>query len=205
MSEPSVEPSQGRFIPLPEAAPSAAAGKLAQIALSGSMRLDDAVEAADPAGFTDYGQGTIEMLGAKILIDWLRNRQQLLVPFKLDLQQLDGQQVDTLMQAMIAAAQAEGPAPEGVPARLKTALNALNASAAHEAAFQRACTHPLPMHQVLAQVPDVQAGALVYAASVLATDRRKLVNRQYLRYLAARLHLPRDLARSLEQRYAAAS
>lgn len=205
MSERSLEQSQRRFMRLLEPAPQEAPEVSAHAPLTGSKpSRNDAAEGAERADSTDYGEGTIEMLAAKILIDWLRNRQQLLVPFKLDLQQLEAEQVDTLMQAMIAAAQAEGSPTEGVPPRLEAALQSLNPSAAHQAAFQRACTHPLPMRQVLAQVPDVQSGALVYAASVLATDRRKLVNRQYLRYLAARLHLPRDLARSLEQRYAPA-
>jgi len=205
MSERSLEQSQRRFMRLLEPAPEAPE-VAAHTSLTGSKpSRNGAAEGSERADSTYYGEGTIEVLAAKILIDWLRNRQQLLVPFKLDLQQLAAQQVDTLMQAMVAAAQAEGAATEGLPPRLKAALQSLNPSAAHQAAFQRAYTQPLPMHQVLAQVPDVQSGALVYAASVLATDRRKLVNRQYLRYLAARLHLPRDLARSLEQRYAAAS
>ena len=37
--------------------------------------------------------------------------------------------------------------------------------------------------------------------NLLAIDRRKLVNRQYLRYLAARLQLPKDVCRSLEQKF----
>jgi uncharacterized membrane protein YebE (DUF533 family) len=54
-------------------------------------------------------------------------------------------------------------------------------------------------------VPDVKSGAIVYAASLLAIDRRKRVNRYYLRYLAARLQLPRDLAENIEQRFTMAS
>jgi uncharacterized membrane protein YebE (DUF533 family) len=50
-------------------------------------------------------------------------------------------------------------------------------------------------------VHDVQTGALVYAASLMAVDRRQPVNRYYLRYLAARLQLSEELAGSLEQRY----
>jgi uncharacterized membrane protein YebE (DUF533 family) len=61
--------------------------------------------------------------------------------------------------------------------------------------------HPKPLAEVLREVRDVKTGALVYAASLLAIDRRKPVNRHYLRYLAARLQLPQPLARSLEQRF----
>ena len=54
---------------------------------------------------------------------------------------------------------------------------------------------------LLAEVRDVQTAALVYAASLMAVDRRQPVNRYYLRYLAARLQLSDELAKSLEQRY----
>ncbi|MES2564385.1 MAG: DUF533 domain-containing protein, partial [Pseudomonadota bacterium] len=80
---------------------------------------------------------------------------------------------------------------------------AVHASTAQHSELEQTHSHPRALHEVLAQVADVQAGALVYAASLLAIDRRKLVNRQYLRYLAARLQLPRALTRALEQRYVA--
>jgi uncharacterized membrane protein YebE (DUF533 family) len=57
----------------------------------------------------------------------------------------------------------------------------------------------------LGRVRDVQTGALVYAASLMAVDQRKPVNRLYLRYLAARLQLSDELVASLEQRYRSSS
>ncbi len=54
---------------------------------------------------------------------------------------------------------------------------------------------------MLSNVRDVRVAAMVYAASLLAIDRRKLVNRHFVRYLAARLDLSSQLARSLEQRF----
>lgn len=165
----------------------------------------DAAQAGRAAGPPSHDDTAVEVIAAKILIDWLRNRQQLLVPFKLDLQKLEAQQVDTLMHAMVSAAQADGAADGKERERLAGALQILNPTEEHRAALSGAIEHPRPLPEVLAQVPDVRAGALVYAASILAVDRRKLVNRQYLRYLAARLQLPRELVRTLEQRYGAAA
>src|SRR5947199_412034 len=65
-------------------------------------------ETARPAGPAAHDEPLVEIVAAKILIDWLRNRQQLLVPFTIDLTKLDPAQVELLVQAMIVAAQADG-------------------------------------------------------------------------------------------------
>ncbi len=153
------------------------------------------------AGPPPYDESIVEVLAAKILIDWLRNRQQLLVPFTIDLQKLDAQQGKILVQSMLAAAQADGTVDGNELERVESALQHLNAGEAQRAALREILERQQPLAEILAAVRDVQTGSLVYAASLLAVDRRKLVNRQYLRYLAARLQLPKDIARSLEQRY----
>ena len=158
---------------------------------------------AQPGGAPAFDESVVQVLASKILIDWLRNRQQLLVPLTLDLQKLEPAQTEILVQAMVAAAQADGGPDPGDHERLAAALRRLNASEAHRSALTSAIDRPRPLFEVLAQVKDVQAGAQVYAASLLAIDRRKRVNRYYLRYLAARLQLPSDVARSLEQRFTA--
>jgi uncharacterized membrane protein YebE (DUF533 family) len=164
----------------------------------------DAEEAARPAGPAEHDESVVEVLAAKILIDWLRNRQQLLVPFTIDLQKLDELKVELLAQSMLAAAQADGASAGKERERVESALQFLNAAEAQQSMLAAALDRPRPLADVLAGARDVQTGAIVYAASLLVVDRRKLVNRHYLRYLAARLQLPKELARSLEQRYRAA-
>jgi uncharacterized membrane protein YebE (DUF533 family) len=149
----------------------------------------------------EYDEGIVQVLASKILSDWLRNRQQLLVPFTLDLQKLDAAQADVLMRAMVAAAHADGDSAEKVAERLRGALKRLNASAEQQESLRAIEQESGSLRDVLAHVPDVHIGAQVYAASLLALDRRRLVNRHYMRYLAARLDLPAQLARSLEQRF----
>lgn len=161
--------------------------------------------ASEAGGPPEYDDSIVDILASKILIDWLRNRQQLLVPLTVDLQKLEPAEVETLMHAMIAAAQADGAFDPGDRERLTAALRLLNAAESQHAMLPGILAHRKPLNEVLSGVPDVQAGAVVYAASLLAIDRRKRVNRYYLRYLAARLKLPRDLARNVEQRFTSAN
>lgn len=166
----------------------------------------EAPEAADePGGPPEYDDSVVDILASKILIDWLRNRQQLLVPLTVDLEKLEAAEVETLMHAMVAAAQADGAFDLGDHQRLTAALRILNANESQHEILRGVLANRKPLNEVLAGVPDVQAGAIVYAASLLAIDRRKRVNRYYLRYLAARLKLPRDLARNVEQRFTTAN
>jgi uncharacterized membrane protein YebE (DUF533 family) len=152
-------------------------------------------------GLREHDESLVEIVAAKVLIDWLRNRQQLLVPFTIDLQKLDSVDIELLLHGMVAAAQADGTVDGKERERVRAALERLNASEEQLAKLDGALDSPLPLAHALAEVKDMQTGAIVYAASLLAIDRRKLVNRQFLRYLAARLQLPKDLTRSLEQRF----
>jgi uncharacterized membrane protein YebE (DUF533 family) len=163
----------------------------------------DADEAAREAGPAEHDESMVEVLASKILVDWLRNRRQLLVPLTIDLQKLEAAQVGTLIDAVAAAAQAEGAQDGSERERASAALQLLRPSEEHSGMLAAALERRKPLSAILSAVKDVQAGALVYAVSLLAVDRRKLVNRHYLRYLAARLQLPRDLARNLEQRFRA--
>jgi len=165
----------------------------------------DAVAAADAArtqvASPGYDENVVAVLGAKILIDWLRNRRQLLAPFTLDLQKLGDPQVEVLIQAMISAIRADGAHEGKERERIDNALQFLNASPQQHASVERLLERPHALPEVLAEVSDLESSALVYAASLVAIDARKMVNRLYLRYLATRLQLPDELVRTLEQRF----
>ena len=158
-------------------------------------------EAERPAGPAEHDEPLVEIVAAKVLFAWLRNRQQLLVPYTIDLAKLDADEVEILVHAMTVAAQADGTVDGRERDRVRSALERLNATPQHLAKADAALDDPMPLAHALAKVGDVQTGAIVYAASLLAIDRRKLVNRQYLRYLSARLQLPKDVCRSLEQKF----
>jgi uncharacterized membrane protein YebE (DUF533 family) len=140
-----------------------------------------------------------------VLIDWLRNRQQLLVPFTLDLQKLEPALANCVIHAMAAAAEADGAIDERTRARIDAALERMHATDDQRGLVEQALEKPLSLREVLRDVKEPQTGAIYYAASLLAIDRRKRVNRYYLRYLAARLQLSPELARNLERRFSPAN
>ena len=145
--------------------------------------------------------GIVSVLAEKVLLAWLRNRYQLLFPFALNLRSLDRSQAELLVHAMIAAAQADGSFDRREQERIEGTLSLVNASESERRFLDEAMGNPKPLNEILGTVHDMQTGALVYAASLMALDERKTVNRYYLKYLAARLQLSEELTGSLEQRY----
>lgn len=161
-------------------------------------------EAAAPAAF-ELDPGIACVLAEKVLLAWLRNRYQLLFPFALNLRSLDRAQSELLVHAMIAAAQADGSFDRREQERIEGTLSLVNASESERRFLDEAMGSPKPLNDILGTVHDMQTGALVYAASLMALDERKTVNRYYLKYLAARLQLSEELTGSLEQRYRSSS
>jgi hypothetical protein len=172
-------------------------------------RLASTLLVADPPAIGDgegaqtdeFDPGVVAVLADKVLLAWLRNRYQLLFPFALDLKRLDSQQAELVAHAMIAAAQADGTLDGKERERIEGALSLADAGNDRAAWLTAALEQPKTLNEVLRQVQDVQTGALVYAASLMAVDHRKPVNRYYLKYLAARLQLSDELVDSLEQRF----
>ena len=150
-----------------------------------------------------FDPGIVGVLGEKVLLSWLRNRHQLLFPFALDLRRLDRRQAELVVNAMIAAAEADGSFDRKERERLSGIVRLVDPSGGID--LDAAIAARKPLGEVLGQAHDVQTGALVYAASLMAVDQRKPVNRHYLRYLAARLQLSEELVASLEQRYRSSS
>ena len=166
-----------------------------------AVAADSAEATQDDGTQGGYDEHVVAVLAAKILIDWLRNRRQLLAPFTLDLQKLGPSEVEVLIQAMISALRADGEHAGKERERIDGALQILNASAEQHASVERLLERPQALPEVLARVSDTESRALVYAASLVAIDARKLVNRLYLRYLATRLQLPDELVKTLGQRF----
>lgn len=149
----------------------------------------------------DHDESLVDIVAAKVLFDWLRNRQQLLIPFTLDFRKLDVALVETLVHAMVATACAGGERADRARERLTAAFTQLHATEGHEALLSQTLEAPQPLCHTLQQVSDGRTAAMVYAVALLAADRRRLVDRQFLRYLALRLELSRDVARALERRF----
>lgn len=165
------------------------------------LAASDLPDAPSPAA-PDHG--IVNVLAEKILLAWLRNRYQLLFPFAFDLHRLDEDQAELLVQAMVAAARADGAFDDKERERIEEALSRIGPGETAKVFLAAALDRPKPLHEILGRTPDVQTRARVYAVSLMAVDQRNAVNRCYLRYLAARLQLSEELVASLEQRFRSA-
>lgn len=163
----------------------------------------EAPTAASPEEPQGLDPGIACTLAEQVLQSWLRNRYQLLFPFAVDLRKLDPAQADLVLHAMVAAAEADGTVDDRERDRMEGVVDMTHPG--RPGVLEAALAEPRCLHTLLRDVRDVQGGALFYAASLLAIDPRNPVNRHYLRYLAARLQLSDDLARSLEQRFRASA
>jgi uncharacterized membrane protein YebE (DUF533 family) len=143
------------------------------------------------------------VLASKVLYEWLRNRHQLLFPFAVDFERLDAAGSALAIDAMLVAAQADGTFDARERERIEAALARVSTDASPRALVDAALAAPKPLSRVLQEVRDVQGAALVYAASLMAIDPGRTVNRLYLAYLAARLQLSAELVESLERRFRA--
>ena len=136
-----------------------------------------------------------------MLLAWLRNRYQLLFPFALDLHRLDagaGRASRSRHDCRRGGGRFPG---RQERERIEGALSLVDRCDDERAFLDAALAQPKSLNELLREIRDVRTGALVYAASLMAVDQRKPVNRHYLRYLAARLQLSEELVGSLEQRF----
>jgi Protein of unknown function (DUF533) len=145
--------------------------------------------------------GIVNVLAEKVLLAWLRNRYQLLFPLALELHRLDRAQSELLFYAMVSASHADGCIDGKERERIEGAMDRIDFSDEERSFLATALAHPKPLNEILAEARDVYTSALVYAASLMAVDQRKQVNRYFLKYLAARLQLSEELVESLGQRF----
>lgn len=163
--------------------------------------VSDTASSAEASSSPTFDPTIVATVAEKILQAWLRNRYQLLFPFSMDLRKLEPTQVVLFIKAMLAAIDAEGGTEQRERERISAALQRLDDSGDFRNCVEDAFARPEPLHELLRGVRDVREAALVYAASLTVLDARKIVNRRYLDYLAARLNLSSELISSLEPRF----
>lgn len=145
--------------------------------------------------------GLAEKLGEKIVGGWLAGRRARLFPLNIDLASLDDEQRQSLVHIVICAATSSAPWSDSAVQRVSKVLEPLLPGEDERAAeIERARTSPRALHDLL-DARDTRVASLFYSLSLLAIDRRSRSGRHYLRFLAARLGLPADVAWQLERRY----
>ncbi len=99
----------------------------------------------------------------------------------------------TLLQAMIAAANADGHINPDERARIETQLHNLDLGEDAKQLAERELRSPLSVEQLASRVDSQAAASEVYLLSSLVVDERDPMEQQYLERLAVALQLPADL------------
>ena len=143
----------------------------------------------------------LEGLSAKVLAGWIQNRHQTLYPLAMNFRSLPPGVVPLLLAMAAVALRIQGEPGEAELERVRAWFATAGGGSEHERMFAEALAHPRPLHDLLGEVATVRLGPQAYAVALAVLDQRPQVNRLFLDYLAARLAIPSDVARSLAQRY----
>ncbi|MCP5273146.1 MAG: tellurite resistance TerB family protein [Burkholderiaceae bacterium] len=106
----------------------------------------------------------------------------------------------TMLQAMIAAARADGHMDERERGLVEAELHRLEADPALRARVEAELRRPVDPAEVAAGADTPEKAAEVYLASVIVCDSTSTMERAYLDALATALRLPPDLKAELERR-----
>jgi uncharacterized membrane protein YebE (DUF533 family) len=98
-----------------------------------------------------------------------------------------------ILQAMIAAAYADGHMDGDERTKIFEQVGTLQLSDSDKASLFDAMEHPLSAHEVAAQVSNMETAIEVYTASLLAIDRNQPESADYLQQLSLRLNLSPEL------------
>ena len=107
-----------------------------------------------------------------------------------------------LLQAMVAAAKADGHVTTEERARIEAQLGSLGLGAQAHAMIAAELDAPLDAGRIAALARSQEEATEIYAASLLTVDPDGAAERGYLAMLAARLNLPADLVAHLHARAA---
>ena len=107
-----------------------------------------------------------------------------------------------LLQAMVAAAKADGHVTVQERGRIETQLSSLGLGSQAHAMITAELDAPLDAGRIAALARSQEEAAEIYAASLLTVDPEGAAEKGYLAMLAARLNLPADLVAHLHARAA---
>jgi uncharacterized membrane protein YebE (DUF533 family) len=102
-----------------------------------------------------------------------------------------------MIRAMIAAAHADGHIDAQEQTRIFDQVDRMGLAADDKAVLFDELRRPLGLLELVELTPDLEAGAEVYAASLLAVDPDQPLSQRYLTELARRLQLPAELVNAV--------
>ena len=163
-------------------------------------------EPADPPRRGGHMPALHQVLAQKILHLHLRNRDQLMHRGLADLHERPPAEAALLIRAMAAAAHADGAVDPQEREIVRGALASTDIGDDERQRLEQEILAPPCLEALARQVePSSQTAARFYAVSLRVLDRDDKTHLAYLRYLAQRLAVPRDVVVRLNRRFGLAS
>lgn len=143
-----------------------------------------------------------QVLAQKILHGHLENRHQLIDRGLADLRERPAAEAALLIRAMAAAAHADGELDAHELEIIREALASTRLDRDERDRLKEEITEPPSLEALARRVePSSRAAARFYAVSLRVLERDDRLDLAYLRYLAQRLAVPRDVIVRLNRRF----
>ena len=158
-------------------------------------------------GGTVAGVGGAAALGAlalKTYKDWQQNKESSPTQELRQLTHESDQDNLIILQAMIAAAKADGHVDDSEKSRIQEVIQSLGATQEVNDFVQQELEKPLDPAEVARPVSSPEQAAEVYLASLLVADDQNFMEKAYLKELANQLRLEPGLVSRLEAQIQAA-
>ena len=142
------------------------------------------------------------VLAQKVLHGHLQNRHQLIDRHLADLSERAPAEAALLIRAMAAAAHADGGLDPQELEVIREALASTKLDEDEQRQLEEEIAEPPSLEALARQIePSSRAAARFYAVSLRVLERDDRLDLAYLRYLATRLAVPRDVIVRLNRRF----
>ena len=143
------------------------------------------------------GAAAVGALAYKVYNDWQAKQNPQAIGETFD--QHDNQHNTLILQAMIAAAKADGHIDSAEMARIEQALDNMGADQQVRQLVQQEMNKPLDPAEIARLAKSPQQASEIYLASLIVADEQNFMEKAYLQELAKQLNLAQEVVAQLEQ------
>ena len=143
------------------------------------------------------GAAAVGALAYKVYNDWQAKQNPQAISETFD--QNDNLHNTLILQAMIAAAKADGHIDSAELARIEQALDNMGADQQVRQLVQQEMNKPLDPAKIARLAKSPQQASEIYLASLIVADEQNFMEKAYLQELAKQLNLAQEVVAQLEQ------
>lgn len=143
------------------------------------------------------GAAAVGALAYKVYNDWQAKQNPQAISETFD--QNDSLHNTLILQAMIAAAKADGHIDSAEMARIEQALDNMGADQQVRQLVQQEMNKPLDPAEIARLAKSPQQASEIYLASLIVADEQNFMEKAYLQELAKQLNLAQEVVAQLEQ------